>query len=102
MLLALAFAVVCFRLAPRGALGSPWLLMGLGVLALMWVMSEPADVDRDDTLPALAVILSSLGLLEVARVAPELAQRQAIWLGFSLSLAVALGPAFNRFRVLAA
>ena len=102
MLLALAFAAACFRLAPRGSLGPTWLLIALAVVATVWVMLEPGDTDRDDTLPALAVVLSALGLLEVARVSPELAQRQAIWLGFSLVLAVALGPAFNRFRVLAA
>jgi cell division protein FtsW (lipid II flippase) len=102
MLLALAFAAVAFRLAPPGSLGPTWLLIALAVVATIWVMLEPADVDRDDTLPALAVVLSALGLLEVARLSPELAQRQSIWLAFSLILAVALGPAFNRFRVLAA
>jgi cell division protein FtsW (lipid II flippase) len=50
----------------------------------------------------LAVLLSALGLLEVARLSPQLAARQTIWLAFSLVLATALGPAFNRFRVLAA
>jgi cell division protein FtsW len=102
MLLALAFAAAVFRLAPPGSLGPTWLLIALAVVAILWVMLEPADVDRDDSLPALAVVLSALGLLEVARLSPELAQRQSIWLAFSLVLAVALGPAFNRFRVLAA
>ncbi len=102
MLLALAFAAICFALAPPGSLGPTWLLIALGIIALAWVMLGPTDVDRDNTLPALAVILSALGLLEVARLAPELAQRQSIWLALSLILAVALGPAFTRFRVLAA
>jgi cell division protein FtsW (lipid II flippase) len=101
-LLALLFAAVCFRLASPGSLGPTWLLVALAVVATLWVMLEPADTDRDDTLPALAVVLSALGLLEVARLSPALAQRQTIWLGFSLVLAIALGPAFNRFRVLAA
>jgi cell division protein FtsW len=102
MLLALAFAAAAFRLAAPGALGPTPLLIALAAAATLWVMAEPAGVDRDDTLPALAVLLSALGLLEVARLSPELAQRQTIWLAFSLVLAVGLGPAFNRFRVLAA
>jgi cell division protein FtsW len=102
MLLALVFAWAAFALAPRGSLGPSWLLIGLAAGATVWVLLEPRDVDRDDTLPALAVLLSALGLLAVARVSPELARRQAIWLAFSLALAIALGPAFNRFRVLAA
>jgi cell division protein FtsW len=102
MLLALAFASAAFRLAPPHSLGPTWLLVALAVIATVWVMLEPRDVDRDDTLPALAIVLSALGLLEVARLSPELAQRQSIWLAFSLGLAVVLGPAFNRFRVLAA
>jgi len=102
MLLALAFAVVCFRLAPPHALGPTPLLIALAVIATVWVMLQPAESDRDDTLPALAVVISALGLLELARLSPELAGRQAILLASSLVLAIALGPAFNRFRVLAA
>lgn len=102
MLLALVFAGACFSLAPPGSLGPTPLLIGIAVAATVWVLLEPGDVDRDDSLPALAILLSALGLLAVARVSPELAQRQAIWLAFSLALAIALGPAFNRFRVFAA
>ncbi|GAC1404750.1 MAG: FtsW/RodA/SpoVE family cell cycle protein [Candidatus Velthaea sp.] len=102
MALALLFAAAAFTIAPRSALGPTWLLIVLAVVAAVWVMLEPRDVDRDDTLPALAVVLSALGLLVVARLSPELAQRQVIWLGISLVLAAAVGPAFNRFRVLAA
>jgi cell division protein FtsW (lipid II flippase) len=102
MLLALAFAAGCGQLAPRGAFGSTNLLIALAALATLWVMLEPAEVDRDDTLPALAVVVSTLGVLELARLSPQLAGRQLLWLAFSLALAVALGPAFNRFRVLAA
>jgi cell division protein FtsW len=102
MAIALAVAAVAFRLAPPPAVGPPWLLAALAGVALVWVLLEPGDADRDDTLPALAVILSALGLIEIGRLSPELAARQIIWLAFSLVLAVALGPAFNRFRVLAA
>jgi len=102
MLLALGFAAASFQLAAPHSLAPTPLLIALAVIATLWVMLEPGDVDRDDTLPALAVVLSALGLLEVARLAPQLAARQALWLGFSLVLVVALGPAFNRFRVLAA
>jgi cell division protein FtsW (lipid II flippase) len=102
MLAAVAFSAVAFTLAVPGSLGPPWLLAGLAVVALAWVLLEPRDVERDDTLPALAVVVSALGLLVVARLSPVLAARQAVWLGFSLVLAVVLGPAFTRFRVLAA
>jgi cell division protein FtsW (lipid II flippase) len=102
MLLALAFSAVAFTLAAPKSLGPPWILIVLAVTALAWVLLEPSDVTRDDTLPALAVLVSALGLLMVARLSPVLAARQAIWLGFSLVLAVAAGPAFTRFRVLAA
>ncbi|MFN2460367.1 MAG: FtsW/RodA/SpoVE family cell cycle protein [Candidatus Velthaea sp.] len=102
MLLALLFAAGAFTLAAPGTLGPRWLLTALAAVAAAWVMLGPRDVERDDTLPALAVLLSALGLLVVARVSPELAQRQTIWLAFSLALAVLAGPAFNRFRVLAA
>lgn len=77
-------------------------LAGLGALALVWVLTGPLDVERDDTLPALAVLIAALGLLVVVRLSPELAQKQSLWLGFSLALAIAAGPAFTRFRVLAA
>jgi len=101
MVLALVVAALTLRLAPPHAL-PPWLPWVLGGLALAWPMVRPANVTRDDTLPALAVILSAIGLAVVARLEPGLAQRQVIWLAFSLVLAVAVGPAFERFRVLAA
>jgi len=102
MLLALVFAAGAFTLAAPASLGPAWLLIALAVIAIAWVLLEPRDVERDDTLPALAVLLSALGLLVVARVSPALAARQVMWLGFSLALAIACGTAFNRFRVLAA
>lgn len=102
MLAALAFAAGAFRLLAPPPFGSPWLLGGLALLALVWVALGPRDVVRDDTLPALAVVIAALGLLVVARLSPALATRQTLWLAFSLALAVAAGPAFTRFRVLAA
>jgi cell division protein FtsW (lipid II flippase) len=102
MVVALVLAALTVRLAPRGALLPEWLPFALALLALAWPALRPADVTRDDTLPALAVLLSSVGLAVVARLQPELAQKQIVWLGFSLVLAVAAGPAFARFRVLAA
>jgi cell division protein FtsW (lipid II flippase) len=101
MVVALVLAALTLRLAPRSALLPEWLPFALGLLALAWPALRPADVTRDDTLPALAVLLSSVGLAVVARLQPELAQKQIVWLGFSLVLAVAAGPAFARFRVLA-
>jgi cell division protein FtsW (lipid II flippase) len=102
MVVALVLAALTLRLAPRGALLPEWLPFALALLALAWPALRPADVTRDDTLPALAVLLSSIGLVVVARLNPELAQKQVVWLGFSLVLAVGAGPAFQRFRVLAA
>lgn len=102
MLLALAFAAAVLHVAPAGALGAPWLLGLLAGLALVWVAWQPGRTSRDNTLPALAVVIAVLGLLLVARLSPELAARQVWWLVFSLGLAVIAGPAFTRFRVLAA
>ncbi|HYZ16800.1 MAG TPA: FtsW/RodA/SpoVE family cell cycle protein, partial [Candidatus Acidoferrum sp.] len=102
MVLALFIAGAALRLAPAGALAPSWLPYVLGAVALLWPMLRPANVTRDDTLPALAILISSIGLSVVARLSPQLAQRQTIWLAFSLALAVTAGPAFNRFRVLAA
>ncbi len=102
MVLALALAAATLRLAPSNALLPAWLPFGLGALALAWPALRPAGVTRDDTLPALAIVLASIGLAIVARLQPELAQKQVVWLAFSLVLAVAAGPAFDRFRVLAA
>src|SRR5581483_11267521 len=102
MVLALVLAALTLRLAPRSAFIPDWLPYALGALALVWPALRPADVTRDDTLPALAVMLSAIGLAVVARLSPDLAHKQIVWLAFSLVLAVAAGPAFDRFRVLAA
>ena len=102
MMIALVLAAVTLRLAPPSALLPEWLPFALAVLALVWPALRPANVSRDDSLPALAVLLSSIGLAVVARLNPDLAHKQIVWLAFSLVLAVAAGPAFERFRVLAA
>jgi cell division protein FtsW len=102
MVVALLISAFTVRLAPRAALLPEWLPFALALLALAWPALRPANVSRDDTLPALAVLLASIGLAVVARLQPQLAQKQIVWLAFSLILAVAAGPAFDRFRVLAA
>ena len=102
MVVALVLAALTLRLAPPAALLPPWLPYALIVLALAWPALRPANVSRDDTLPALAVLLSAIGLALVARLSPDLAHKQIVWLAFSLVLAVAAGPLFARFRVLAA
>ena len=102
MVIALVLAALTLRLAPHDALLPAWLPFALGALALAWPTLRPANVTRDDTLPALAVLLASIGLAVVARLQPDLAQKQIVWLAFSLVLAVAAGPLFERFRVLAA
>ncbi|MDP9105263.1 MAG: FtsW/RodA/SpoVE family cell cycle protein [Candidatus Eremiobacteraeota bacterium] len=102
MVVALVIAAFTVRLAPPNALLPVWLPFVLGLLALAWPAIRPANVSRDDTLLAIAVLLSSIGLAVVARLSPQLAQKQIVWLAFSLILAVAAGPAFDRFRVLAA
>jgi cell division protein FtsW (lipid II flippase) len=98
MLAALAASAVMLAYAPQGSIGPPWLLAVLAVLALVWVLLQPMTTLRDDLLPALAVVLAALGLLLVARLAPDLAKKQQWWLLVSLVLAVACGPLFTRFR----
>jgi cell division protein FtsW (lipid II flippase) len=102
MALALLIAAAILRLAPPRALLPEWLPFVLAALALAWPALRPGNVTRDDTLPALAVLIASIGLAVVARLSPDLAHKQIVWLAFSLVLAVAAGPAFDRFRVLAA
>jgi cell division protein FtsW (lipid II flippase) len=102
MAIALAIAGFALSFAPPGALGPPWLLWLLAVGALLWVGLAPFDVTRDDVLPALAVVLCTIGLLVVARISPDLARKQLDWMLVSLVLAIALGPALARFRRLAA
>jgi cell division protein FtsW (lipid II flippase) len=74
----------------------------LAALAIVWVLWQPQTTVRDDALPALAVVLAALGLAMVARLSPPLAQRQQLWVLFSLVLCIAAGPAFTHFRRFAA
>ena len=100
--LALAIGGFALSLAPRGSVGPPWLLWLLGLSSLVWVLRAPLDRRRDDMLPALAVLISALGLATIARLSAALAHKQEVWLLISLGLAIALGPSFDAFRRLAA
>ncbi len=98
MIGALGVAAFIFTFAPHGTIGPPWMLAILAGLALLWVLWQPFTTVRDDVLPALAVVLSALGLAVVARLSPELAQKQQLWLMVSLVLAIAAAPLFRHFR----
>ncbi len=100
--MALALAAFVLSFAPPKTIGPPWLLALLGALCMAWVLVQPKSMQRDDVLPAMAIVLSAFGLLLVARLSPELAHKQQYWLLISLGLAVALGPAFTLFRRMAA
>jgi cell division protein FtsW (lipid II flippase) len=102
MIVALAFAAGIFTIAAPHSLGAPWMCGLLAMLALAWVAVQPASTSRDDTLPALAIAIAALGVLIVARLSPDLAAKQLLWLAFSLVLALIAAPAFNRFRALSA
>ncbi|MGA8100336.1 MAG: FtsW/RodA/SpoVE family cell cycle protein [Candidatus Cybelea sp.] len=99
---ALAVAALILHFAPPHAIGPPWMLALLAALAIVWVLWQPAAMVRDDALPALAVVLSALGLAMVARLSPALAQRQQFWILVSLLLAIACAPIFTHFRRFAA
>lgn len=99
--IALAIAAFFLSLAPPSALRPVWLLPFLGVLSAVWIFWQPMNAVRDDMLPALAIVLSSLGVTLVARLAPDLAQKQLWWLMVSMLLAIGVGPAFTRFRAFA-
>jgi len=98
MVAALALCALMLSFAPAGSVGPPWLLALLASLSLTWVLVQPQNVVRDDVLPAVAVVLSGLGLLLVARLAPDLAQKQQWWLVIALVLCIACGPALAKFR----
>lgn len=102
MVLALILSAAMIRLAPPQAVLPGWLAFAFAALALAWPMLRPSNVTRDDTIPALAIVLASVGLTVVARLQPDLAHKQVVWLAFSLVLAVGAGPLLSRYRVLAA
>jgi cell division protein FtsW len=99
---ALAVSALILSFAPPHTIGPWWMLALLGFLAMAWVVVQPQNSVRDDMLPALAVVLAALGLAIVARVSPDLAQKQQGWLVVSLALVVLAGPAFTNFRRFAA
>jgi cell division protein FtsW (lipid II flippase) len=100
--MALAFAALALSFAPPKTIGPPWLLAVLAILCVVWVAAQPRGSARDNALPAFAIVLSTVGLLAVARISPELAHRQQYWLLVSLLLAVGFGPVFTNFRRMAA
>lgn len=100
--MALAVAAFALSFAPPKTIGPPWLLALLAALCIAWVLMQPLDAQRDDVLPALAIVLAAVGLLLVARISPDLAHKQQYWLLISLALALALGPPFTLFRRMAA
>ena len=102
MAVALAVSALILAFVPPKTIGPSWLIAGLGALALVWVLFQPVATIRDDILPAVAVVLSALGLAMVARISPELAQKQQWWLVVALVLAIAAGPLFSQFRRFAA
>ncbi|MBV8639169.1 MAG: FtsW/RodA/SpoVE family cell cycle protein [Candidatus Eremiobacteraeota bacterium] len=100
--IALAIAAFFLSFAPAGTLQPAWLPVVLGVLAVSWIMWQPLNAVRDDVIPAMAIVLAALGLMLVARLSPDLAQRQQWWLLVSFVLAIGFGPLFTRFRAFAA
>jgi cell division protein FtsW (lipid II flippase) len=99
---ALIIAAFLLSFAPAGSLGPPWLTAAAAILALLWVLVAPSDGERDNALPALAIVLTAIGLTLIARLSPDLAGRQEMWLVVALALSIALGPAFGQFRTFAA
>lgn len=102
MTAALAISAFILSLVQPTTLGPWWMDALLVALAYLWVLAQPAGTDRDDALPALAVLLSAFGLALVGRLSPALAQKQQMWLVVSLAAVILLGPAFTRFRSMAA
>ncbi len=98
MTVALAIGGFALSLAPPGSIGPPYLLVLLVAASYAWVLRAPSDTRRDDVLPALAVLISALGLATVARLSSDLAHRQEVWLLLSLTLAIACGRSFDAFR----
>ncbi|GAC1444857.1 MAG: FtsW/RodA/SpoVE family cell cycle protein [Vulcanimicrobiaceae bacterium] len=102
MTVALAIGGFALSLAPPDSIGPPYVLGLLVLASYAWVLRAPSDARRDDVLPALAVLISALGLATVARLSSDLAHRQEIWLLLSLGLVIVCGPTFDAFRRFAA
>ena len=101
MLLALALGGFVLSLGPVGLAAQPlvWTLAGL---AFLWVVVQPLGGSRDDVLPALAVLLTALGLAQIARLDPDLARKQEVWIAVSLGIVILAGPWIRRYHALAA
>ncbi len=102
MTAALLISGFILSLVQPTTLGPWWLEAVLAVLCYLWVLLQPMGTERDDALPALAILLSAFGLALVGRLSPSLAQKQQEWLLVSIVLVILLGPAFTRFRLMAA
>ena len=101
MAAALAIGAFAVSLVPPEHLAPRWLTVALAALAMVWVVVRPFGDRRDDVVPAVAILLTSIGLIAIARVSPQLASRQMIWLAIALALAIGIGPALRRYRLLA-
>ncbi|MBV8489685.1 MAG: FtsW/RodA/SpoVE family cell cycle protein [Candidatus Eremiobacteraeota bacterium] len=99
---ALAVSALLLWYAPPNSIGPWWVLALLAAMCVAWVLLQPQGTVRDDVLPALAVVLAALGLAVVARLSPDLAQKQQAWLVVSLVLVLLAGPMFSQFRRFAA
>ncbi|TAM91536.1 FtsW/RodA/SpoVE family cell cycle protein [bacterium] len=97
MIAALGVDAFALTILPPDALWRPPLAVA-AVLALLWVGIQPAGDDRDDVLPALAVLVAGVGLMEVARLSPELGRRQELGMVASLALLVLLRPLLESYR----
>ncbi len=102
MALALVIGAYALSLVPPGTLGPAWLSAALAGASLVWVLRAPLDVRRDNFLPALAVLISALGLATLARLSGELARKQEFELLLALAAVIFAGPAFTAFRRFAA
>ena len=84
IVVALLMSAFLLSMAPAASLGPIWLLGVLAVLGILWVSWQPEGAERDDMLPAIAIVISALGLTMLARLSPEHAQKQQLWLLISL------------------
>jgi cell division protein FtsW (lipid II flippase) len=101
MLGALAVGGAFLALTPNGALGPWYIPVILACLAIAWVLTPSPEGERDDVLPALAVLAATLGLCLTARLSTDLVRHQEIWLAFSLGGMAIANRRFGQFRVLA-
>jgi len=97
MLVALGIDAFALTIVPADALSRP-LLAAAALLALIWVGVQPRGDDRDDLLPALAVLIAGIGLMEVTRLSAALGRRQEIGMVVSLALLVLLRPVLEQYR----